>query len=667
MKKIDFETLLEYKFISGLKLSDNKENLAFVVKNADLDKNKYKSHIYNYNTKTKALIKLTGMGEEGSFDFLDDETIIFKANREEKEKEDAKNGLKYTNFYTIKVNGGEAEKFKTVPFSVLSMDKFDEDTVLFVAEYDPAAPDLIAIEMMEEKEKKEALAKAVADLKTAKNYEVLDEIPFWSNGGGYTNKKRNRLYKYVISTGEITPLTGETILIENIEVDKGRVLLAYQDFQDMLKLYNKVAELDMATGELKHLFEDEHFDTFRIKILGDKILLFGPDDREIGNNTNPKFYILEDGKLKNITPEGNDFSAGSAAASDSRHGGNPTMEVVDDKLYFTSTRGFETYLFTLDLEGNMDKVIGTSGTVDGFQVDGDKIYFVGFREDKLQEIYLYEDGKEEQLTEFNEAIAKEYSVITPEHIVLDHEGVELDGFIIKPVDFDENKKYPTVLEVHGGPKAAFGKIFYSELQLLANKGYVVIYTNPRGSDGKGNAFSDIRGKYGTIDYEDIMFFTKEMVKRYPFIDENRVGITGGSYGGFMTNWVVGHTDFFKAAVTQRSISNWISKFNTTDIGYFFVKDQCGATPWDGMEKLWEQSPIKYAENVKTPTLIIHSEEDYRCDVDQGYQFFTALKYHGVKTKMVMFRGENHELSRSGRPQQRIRRLKEIVGWFDEHL
>ena len=164
-----------------------------------------------------------------------------------------------------------------------------------------------------------------------------------------------------------------------------------------------------------------------------------------------------------------------------------------------------------------------------------------------------------------------------------------------------------------------------------------------------------------------MYFTKEMVKKYDFIDEEKIGVTGGSYGGYMTNWIVGHTDYFKAAVTQRSISNWISKFNTTDIGYYFVGDQVDGNPWDDTEKLWDNSPLKYANNVKTPTLIIHSEEDLRCDVNQAYQFFTALKYFGVDAEMLLIKGENHDLSRSGKPKSRIKRLEAISDWFERKL
>jgi len=238
---------------------------------------------------------------------------------------------------------------------------------------------------------------------------------------------------------------------------------------------------------------------------------------------------------------------------------------------------------------------------------------------------------------------------------------------MKPFNFEPGKKFPAILEIHGGPKTAYGEVFVHEMQLLASEGYVVIYCNPRGSDGRGNEFADIRGKYGTIDYEDIMQFVDEAVKRYEFIDENKIGVTGGSYGGFMTNWIIGHTDRFKAAVSQRSIANWISKFGTTDIGYFFVEDQHFATPWSNYEKLWWHSPMKYADKVKTPTLFIHSDEDYRCWLVEAIQMFTSLKYHGVESKLVIFKGENHDLSRTGKPLHRLRRLKEIIEWFDKYL
>lgn len=280
-----------------------------------------------------------------------------------------------------------------------------------------------------------------------------------------------------------------------------------------------------------------------------------------------------------------------------------------------------------------------------------------------------EDGKERRLTGLNEGALAGKAVSAPEPFtVRTEDGTELAAWIIRPPDFAEGKKYPTILSIHGGPKTVYGEVFIHEMQLLAGKGYVIVFGNPRGSAGRGNAFADIRKKYGTIDYDDLMAILDQAIERFPFIDPERLGVMGGSYGGFMTNWIIGHTDRFKAACSQRSIANWISKFCTTDIGYFFNYDQIGATPWeeDG-KKLWWHSPLRYADRAKTPTLFIHSQEDYRCWIAEGIQMFTALRYHGVEARLVLFRGENHDLSRTGKPQHRLRRLEEIVSWFDAHL
>lgn len=243
----------------------------------------------------------------------------------------------------------------------------------------------------------------------------------------------------------------------------------------------------------------------------------------------------------------------------------------------------------------------------------------------------------------------------------------MKGWILYPADFDETKQYPGILDIHGGPKTVYGTIFYHEMQIWAEEGYFVFFTNPHGSDGKDDHFADIRGKYGTIDYEDLMCFVDALLKQIPQLDPNALGVTGGSYGGFMTNWIIGHTDRFKAAASQRSISNWISFSQTSDIGPHFTKDQQGATMDEGMEKLWTHSPLKYAENVTTPTLFIHSDEDYRCPSSEGIQMLNALLERNVETRMCLFHKENHELSRSGRPKNRIKRLEEITNWMNRYL
>ena len=276
---------------------------------------------------------------------------------------------------------------------------------------------------------------------------------------------------------------------------------------------------------------------------------------------------------------------------------------------------------------------------------------------KPQELY---DETGRRVTHFNDAMLRGKYVAQPDPLNLTAGDHEVHGFILKPMDFEAGKKYPVIFDIHGGPKTVYGPVFYHEMQYWASSGYFVIFCNPTGSDGRG-AFMDIRGKYGTVDFDDLMAFCDAALAKYPEMDADNLFETGGSYGGFMTNWIIGHTDRFRACASQRSISNWTSFYGVSDIGPDFSEDQCGSTIWPDVEKFWWHSPMKYADKVKTPTLFLHSLEDYRCPVDQGYQMYSALIAHGVES-----RGENHELSRSGKPKHRIRRLNEITGWFEQH-
>ena len=195
----------------------------------------------------------------------------------------------------------------------------------------------------------------------------------------------------------------------------------------------------------------------------------------------------------------------------------------------------------------------------------------------------------------------------------------------------------------------------------------MIFCNPIGSDGKGTRFFEaIRGRYGTVDYESLMAFEEAALAAYPQIDPSRVAVTGGSYGGYMTNWVIGHTDRFACAVSKRSISNMVSFWGTADVGYNSVTSKNGGDIFRAEQILWEQSPVKYADQVKTPTLFLHSDEDYRCPLEQGIQMYTAVTVQGVDTRLVIFKGENHGLSRTGKPLNRIRRLEEMLAWFGKY-
>lgn len=279
-----------------------------------------------------------------------------------------------------------------------------------------------------------------------------------------------------------------------------------------------------------------------------------------------------------------------------------------------------------------------------------------------------ETGEIAKLTDVNKEYTETHNFSPAEPIeLISRDGWQLHGWIMKPADYKEGKKYPLVLEIHGGPHAMYANSYFHEFQTLAANGNAVLFINPRGSHGYGQDFVDaVRGDYGGKDYEDIMDAVDFALEKFDFIDETRLGVTGGSYGGFMTNWIVGHTNRFKAAVTQRSISNWISFYGVSDIGYYFSEWQIKADLND-IETLWKHSPLAYASNIETPLLILHGEKDYRCPIEQAEQLFIALKKQKKTTKFVRFPESNHELSRSGKPTLRISRLNYINNWFIDYL
>jgi acylaminoacyl-peptidase len=210
--------------------------------------------------------------------------------------------------------------------------------------------------------------------------------------------------------------------------------------------------------------------------------------------------------------------------------------------------------------------------------------------------------------------------------------------------------------------------FNHEVQCYANAGFAVAYFNQRGTTaGYGQAWTRwTEGHQGEQDFEEIMLGVDDLVTR-PYVDAGRLGVTGGSCGGFATNWIIGHTDRFKAAVTQRSIVNWVSKFGTSDIGPEGVIRETGAIPWERLAEVWRQTPLAYVERIRTPLLIVHSDEDHRTPIEQAEQLFAALRWLGRQVEFVWFVGESHGLSTGGRPVNRIERIRRILGWFAKHL
>jgi dipeptidyl aminopeptidase/acylaminoacyl peptidase len=278
------------------------------------------------------------------------------------------------------------------------------------------------------------------------------------------------------------------------------------------------------------------------------------------------------------------------------------------------------------------------------------------------------NSQPKQLTHVNDELFSKLNLTEPEEIWhTSFDGRKIQVWVQKPPDFDPNKKYPLILNIHGGPHAAYGFIFDHEFQWMAAKGYVVLYPNPRGSTSYGQEFGNIiQHNYPGDDYKDLMAGVDELIKR-GYIDEKKMGVTGGSGGGLLTNWTIGQTTRFAAAVSQRDIASWTDWWYTADFT-LFQPSWFKAPPFEDPEDYRRRSPITYVNKIQTPLMLILGEVDWRTPTGPGGEaMFRALKYRKIPTVMVRFPNESHELSRSGQPWHRIERLQHIVGWFDKWI
>jgi dipeptidyl aminopeptidase/acylaminoacyl peptidase len=382
-------------------------------------------------------------------------------------------------------------------------------------------------------------------------------------------------------------------------------------------------------------------------------------------NTELFVYSFEEGKATCLTAN-HDRTIG--------YGDSLVWSPDSSHIYFKSPDHGTVHIFKADLKGNVRQVTEGEMTVGGFSIDkkGEKLVYTASDNVTPSELYLHEAGQSRKMTEMNSQLMKKLKISPPEEFWFTaSDGVQVQGWIIKPQDYEQGKRYPTALEIHGGPRGAYNFNLGAaehEFQVLAQHGYAVIYTNPRGSTGFGEEFSrHISGGWGERDYLDCLEAVDYVAENYDFVDSERLGVLGGSYGGYMTNWIVGHTDRFKAAVTMRSISNWYSMHGTSDIAYNEHDVGWGKDPWEDPQRILEKSPITYIDNIHTPLLIIHSENDFRCPIEQGEQLYMGLKKLGRTTEFVRFPDEFHGLSRTGQPKHRVERLQHILRWFDRYL
>ena len=662
MMKIQLEDIVKYRFLSDVQYSPGGGAAAFTVSCADMEENAYERYIWLY--ENGEIRQLTGLGKESGFAWLDEHRLVFPAVRSAAEKKRAEEKDPFTAWYVIDIRGGEARPFFTAPFPARKIMPLDDTRYAILGAVDAACPDLHLLAGEER-------AKVLKEKKEETDYEVIDELPFWFNGAGFVNKKRTGLFLADISGANpvFTRVTAETENAGQPEIVGEELLYSVEEYTVRQPLLGfRIDAVNWKTGAVRHVFETEDYALLGMTAVGSTLFLAATDGKRHGLNENAWVFTLDpaSGELTLLRRE--EYSMYGSVGSDCRLGGGRESAAKGGSLYHVTTREGSALLYRLNPDGSSEPVITKEGSIDCFDVSDahDTVLLIAMYDMKLQELYAYENGELRQLSHFNDDALKDRYVAQPEYLETQSAGMTIGGWVLKPMDFDPEKTYPAVLDIHGGPKTVYGPVFMHEMQLWANEGYFVFYCNPKGSDGRDSAFMDIRGDYGGTDYVNLMDFMDAVLAAYPQIDPARVCETGGSYGGFMTNWIIGHTDRFCCAASQRSISNWLSFYGVSDIGPYFSADQTLGDPFDSPEKMWEQSPLKYAKNVKTPTLFIHSDEDYRCPLEQGLQMVTALMQHGVPARMCLFHGENHELSRSGKPKHRLRRLREITDWFEAY-
>ena len=495
---------------------------------------------------------------------------------------------------------------------------------------------------------------------------VITQMRYRFNGRDWLPERPARLWRWEAATEELTEWLAPEVEVTGYTwwPDSRGVLLVTSATEEDAAQWRQEADTLLLGGERTRLTRWNsaigavipHPDGQRFALVGRPQGKGSPEDAHL-------FLVEPDGSWRR-TDEGWDHPVGNLVGGDCHVGAFPERPVWLDAetLLVSSTVGGSCGLFRISLDGTVTpQDHDPLAVVSAFTVQNGQVALIRERADRFPEVEL--GGT--QITRLHARLP--FPARTPERVTFTNEMGEGEGWVLLPA---ESGPAPALLSIHGGPHTAYGHGFTHEFQLLAARGYGVCYGNPRGSVGYGQAWSSaIHGQWGTVDQAGLLAFFDACLTTHPQLDASRTAVMGGSYGGYMTNWITGHTDRLQATITDRSICNLISFGGTSDIGMRFWDDELGLNFHRSADiaRLWAMSPLSVVENVRTPTLIVHSVLDHRCPVEQAEQWYAALRLHGVPTRFVRFPGEDHELSRSGRPDRRVKRLEEYLAWLEQWL
>lgn len=661
--------LLRLQFVSDPRISPNGERILFCKKHIVTDKNKYVTNLYVVDLSGHVHQMTSGDAGASHGRWSKDGTqIAFISGREKPTPQ----------IFLLPVSGGEAQQLSKLPEGSLGGFKWSPDGKHIAFTFRETHPDWT-----------EAAKKKRVESGGSEPPKELDDIWYRLDGDGYFGPQRHKLYVLNTSTGEHRLICDRSPLGSySFDWSPNSMELAVSYSVERHPFRDKPNEqifrydLDGAGWQLEGLPKGEKT-ALEWSPDGEWIAYIGEEheDDPWGVYNGHLCVVPAGGGERRDLTAADDYCMNAATLSDTRDaafGGYCFWSPDSKALYFNVGWHGESQLGFVQLDKPGVQLL-TKGKhfIEGVSLSqsGEKLACTFGHPTRLFEIGVYDltahgDGPE-VLTSFNAEFHDEVKLSEPEEVWLDStDGSKLHVWVMKPIGYLEPQRYPAVLEIHGGPHTQYGWSFMHEFQVLAAQGYVVVYSNPRGSKGYGEAHcAAIRGDWGTKDWEDMQTVIRWM-QHQPYIHPGQMGVMGGSYGGYMTNWIVGHCNDFKAAITDRCVSNLVSMAGNSDFpsnkdGYF------GGYAWGGIEAitpLWRQSPLAYFDQVKCPMLIIHSEGDLRCNVEQGEQVFSALQMQGIESRFVRYPSSTfHGLSRSGPPDLRLHRLGEITKWWDRHL
>ncbi len=662
-RKITAEDLYRFNTIAEVRISPDGENVVYTVQRVDKKSEKKYTNLWVATVaEGEGRQFTTGNQHDGSGRWSPDgRQIAFLSDRGDKEKP--------SQIYLIPFTGGEARCLTQIEGEIGDMSWSPDGRQILCT---VRKKDTEAVEREQDEHKKKLGI-------VSRHYERL----FYKlDGYGYLPHERTHLWKVDTRTGKGRQLTEHAIYDERHPAwsADGKWIVFVSNRSENPDSTPDRTDLYVMTatgGEFRKVNTptgDKYLPSFSPD--GKWIAYVGQEGEGVSYRNYGLWVVAADGskKSRNLT-EKFDLNVDASTINDigSPEMMPPTWSKDGKSIFFQTEYHGCTQLKKISAKGDeLKDVAGEGGVVGSYSFDRDQkrlAYFFGRIDDPVQ-VFVREmsSGRDQQLTRLNRAFLDRIDLGRLEEVWFKGpDNNDLQGWILKPPDFDPGRKYPSIMEIHGGPQTQYGNYFMHEFYYLAAHGYVVYFSNPRGGRGYGEENTKaIFGNWGGPDYADLMAWADYMEKQ-PYIDPHRMGVTGGSYGGYMTVWIIGHTPRFKAAVTQRCVSNFVSMWGSSDFNWTFQMELGNKTPFEDLQTYWKHSPIAYIGNARTPTLVIHNEGDLRCPIEQSEQVFVALKKLGVDSEMVRFPDEFHGLSRTGRTDRRIARLNHILRWFDKYL